>query len=151
MEDTTGRVTALMVERYYGGRVETTTFKVADAAVLGQTGEALRLARHAMDSGVDPVPLIGALAAKLRTLAKVGGALQARQDPVKDLGLSSWQVDQARRALRHWDGHRLGRAILTVAQADARVKGLGGSGSKTARHYAVEQAIVVVAQAASGV
>jgi DNA polymerase-3 subunit delta len=148
MADTTGLVTPGMVERYYGGRLETTSFKVADAAVAGQVGEALRLARYALAAGVDPVPMIGALAGKLRVLAKVGGARSAGQDPVKDLGMNSWQVEQARRALRHWDGHGLGRAILAVAAADAQVKGLGGASSKTARHYAVERAIIAVARAA---
>ncbi|MDR1443126.1 MAG: DNA polymerase III subunit delta [Bifidobacteriaceae bacterium] len=147
MADTTGPITPQMVERYYGGRLETTSFKVADAAVAGQAGEALRLARYALGAGVDPVPMIGALAGKLRTLAKVGGAVQSGKDPVKDLRMNSWQVDQARRVLRHWDGTGLAQAILAVAEADAQVKGLGGSSSKTARHYAVERAIVAVARA----
>jgi DNA polymerase-3 subunit delta len=147
MADTTGPVTAEVVDRYYGGRLETTSFKVADAAVSGQAGQALRLARHALGAGIDPVPMIGALAGRLRTLAKVGGALAAGLNPAKDLGMASWQVDQARRALRNWDGAGLGRAILAVAQADAQVKGLGGASSKTARHYAVERAIIAVARA----
>ncbi|MDR1186919.1 MAG: DNA polymerase III subunit delta [Bifidobacteriaceae bacterium] len=148
MADTTGPITAQLVERYYGGRLETTSFKVADAAVVGNVGEALRLARYALGSGVDPVPMIGALAGKLRTLAKVGGAVQVGKDPVKDLKMNSWQADQARRALQHWDGAGLARAILAVAKADAQVKGLGGSSSKTARQYAVERAIVAVATSA---
>ncbi|MDR0626300.1 MAG: hypothetical protein LBG11_03425, partial [Bifidobacteriaceae bacterium] len=104
MADTSGVIDAKTVERYYGGRLETTSFKVADAAVIGDVGEALRLARYALDAGVDPVPMIGALASKLRTLAKVGGAVQARRDPIKDFGMTSWQVDQARRVLRKWNG-----------------------------------------------
>ncbi|MDR1635434.1 MAG: DNA polymerase III subunit delta [Bifidobacteriaceae bacterium] len=148
MADSTGPVTAQLVERYYGGRLETTSFKVADAAVAGQVGQALRLARYALGTGVDPVPMVGALAGKLRVLAKVGGALAAGLNPVKDLGMNSWQVDQARRVLRNWDGAGLGRAILAVAEADAQVKGLGGSSSKTARNYAVERAIIAVATAA---
>jgi DNA polymerase-3 subunit delta len=148
MADTNGPITAEVVDRYYGGRLETTSFKVADAAVAGQAGEALRLARYALAAGVDPVPMVGALAGKLRVLAKVGGALAAGQNPVKDLGMNSWQVDQARRALRHWNGPALGRAILAVAEADSQVKGLGGASSKTARHYAVERAIIAVTRAA---
>ncbi|MDR2565511.1 MAG: DNA polymerase III subunit delta [Bifidobacteriaceae bacterium] len=148
MADSTGPITAQLVDRYYGGRLETTVFKVADAAVAGQVGEALRLARYALGAGVDPVPMIGALAGKLRTMAKVGGALASGLNPVKDLGMNSWQVDQAKRVLRNWDGAGLGRAILAVAQADAQVKGLGGASSKTARYYAVERAIIAVAGAA---
>jgi DNA polymerase-3 subunit delta len=148
--DWSGRVTSEVVERYYGGRLETTAFKVAEAAVLGETGEALRLARHALGSGLDPVPLVAALGGRLRNLAKVAGSIQSRQDPVKELGLPGWQVDQAKRALRHWRPAGLARAILAVAQADAQVKGLGGASSKTARNYAVERAIVAVARGAGG-
>jgi DNA polymerase-3 subunit delta len=148
--DTVGRVTPEMVERYYGDRLETTAFKVADAAATGQTGEALRLARYAMGSGLDPVVLISALASRLRVLAKVGWAVQARADPAAELGLPSWQVTQAKGMLRHWDATGLARSIEAVAQADAQVKGLGGASAKTARYYAVERAIIAVSQAAGG-
>ncbi|MDR3201560.1 MAG: hypothetical protein LBT54_00200, partial [Bifidobacteriaceae bacterium] len=95
--DTVGAVTRRDVDRYYGGRVEATGFKVADAAVAGDTAGALTLARHALATGMDPVPLVAALAAKLRTMAKVGGARRRGLDPVKDLGLAQWQVERARR------------------------------------------------------
>ena len=54
--DTTGTVDRAVVERYHAGRVEVTGFKVADAAVEGRYEEALRLLRHALATGVDPVP-----------------------------------------------------------------------------------------------
>jgi DNA polymerase-3 subunit delta len=148
--DTAGQVTAAMVDRYYGGRLETTAFKVVDAAVAGQAGVALRLTRHALASGLDHVMLIGALAGRLRLLAKVGWAAQTKADPVQELGLSSWQVDQARRVLRNWTAVALARSIEAVAEADAQVKGLGGSSAKAARNYAVERAVLTVAQAAGG-
>lgn len=72
VDDTTGTIDADVVERYHGGRVEATGFKVADAAVAGRTGEALRLLRHAVDVGVDPVPIVAVIAMQLRQLAKVG-------------------------------------------------------------------------------
>jgi DNA polymerase-3 subunit delta len=147
-EDVQGRVTPEVVERYYGGRLETTGFKVADAAVVGNVGEALRLTRHALGSGLEPVLLIGALAGRLRLLAKVGWAAQNRLNAAKELGLASWQVDQAKRALRHWDATGLARAIEAVAEADSQVKGLGGASAKTARNYAVERAVIAITQAA---
>jgi DNA polymerase-3 subunit delta len=150
MADTTGRITAAMVDRYYGGRLEPTAYKVADAAVTGQTGEALRLARYALGAGAEPVLLIAVLASRLRQLALVGGAIQSGKDPAKELGMASWQVDQARRVLRSWDGPNLGRAILAAAQADAEVKGIGGGSQKSSRNYAVERAIIVTARAAGG-
>ncbi|MDR1824272.1 MAG: hypothetical protein LBR27_02885 [Bifidobacteriaceae bacterium] len=148
--DTTGRITKAMVDQYYGGKIETTAFKVAEAAVVGDVGRALALARHALSAGLDPVPIVAALASTLRTMAKVGGAKAARRVPAKDFGIQQWQEDKAWKQLRGWDGPRLGRAILAVELADAEVKGLEGAGTKTARGYAVERAIVAVAQAAQG-
>lgn len=140
VDDTTGTIDADVVERYHGGRVEATGFKVADAAVAGQTGEALRLLRHAVNVGVDPVPIVAVLAQQLRQLAKVGGAGRGRSaDLARDLGMAPWQVDKARRALRGWTGPGLGRSIQAVAAADFEVKG-GGRDPV----YAVEKAILSI-------
>ena len=140
VDDTTGTIDADVVERYHGGRVEATGFKVADAAVAGQTGEALRLLRHAVNVGVDPVPIVAVLAQQLRQLAKVGGAGRGRSaDLARDLGMAPWQVDKARRALRGWTGPGLGRSIQAVAAADFEVKG-GGRDPV----YAVEKAILTI-------
>lgn len=141
--DTTGTVTAEVVARYYGGRVEATGFRVADAAVAGRAGEAVALLRHALATGSDPVPLVAALAAKLRTLVKVGAARGQGLDPVRDLGLASWQVDRARRELAGWTPEALATAIRAVAQADAEVKGAGRDPV-----FAVERAVLTIAEAA---
>jgi len=141
--DTDGPVTADVVARYYGGRVEATGFRVADAAAVGKAGEAVALLRHALATGSDPVPLLAALAAKLRTLVKVGAARGQGLDPVRDLGLASWQVDRARRELAGWTPESLAAAIAAVAQADAEVKGAGRDPV-----FAVERAVLAVARAA---
>lgn len=143
--DTTGPVTVDVVTRYYGGRVEATGFRVADAAAAGRTGEAVALLRHALATGTDPVPLVAALAAKLRTLAKVGAARGQGLDPVRDLGLAPWQVDRARRELSAWTPESLATAIRAVAQADAEVKGAGRDPV-----FAVERAVLRIAAAAGG-
>ncbi|WP_069388224.1 DNA polymerase III subunit delta, partial [Cellulosimicrobium cellulans] len=51
VDDTEGTVTEQVVDRYYGGRVEATGFRVADAAVAGHAGEAVALLRHALATG----------------------------------------------------------------------------------------------------
>ena len=146
VDDTTGTLDADVVERYHGGRVEATGFKVADAAVAGQTGEALRLLRHAVNVGVDPVPIVAVLAQQLRQLAKVGGAGRGRStDLARDLGMAPWQVDKARRALQGWTGDALGRSIRAVAAADVEVKG-GGRDPV----YAVEKAILTITRERNG-
>ena len=72
--DTVGVVDERVVETYHAGKVEASGFRVADAALAGQTSEALRLLRHAIATGVDPVPIVAVLASQLRTLVKVGAA-----------------------------------------------------------------------------
>lgn len=141
--DTTGAVSVELVTRYHGGRVEATGFRVADAAVEGRAGDAVALLRHALATGTDPVPLVAALAAKLRTLAKVAASRGRGLDPVRDLGIASWQVDRARRDLSRWTPETLARAVQAVAQADAEVKGAGRDPV-----FAVERAVLRVAQAA---
>ena len=68
--DVDGDVTDEIVRRYYGGRVETTAFAVADTAIAGRYGEALITLRHALASGADPVPLVAAIASKLPASAR---------------------------------------------------------------------------------
>jgi len=141
--DTTGTITADVVDRYYGGRVEATGFQVADAAVAGDVSRAVALLRHALATGVDPVPLVAALAMKLRTLAKVSTVRGRGSGGAHDLGLAPWQVEKASSELRHWTPQTLAVAITAVAQADADVKGQSRD-----RQYAVERAVLRVAQAA---
>lgn len=144
--DTQGTVDESVVETYHGGKVEATGFRVADAAVAGQQGEALALARHAMAAGVDPVPIVAVLALQLRQLVKVAGAPRGSGASLaKDLGMAPWQIDRARRSLSGWDAHGLGVAIQAVAAADYAVKG-GGRDPR----YAVERCLVQICQARRG-
>jgi DNA polymerase-3 subunit delta len=148
ISDTSGTVDRAVVERYYAGRVEVTGFKVSDAAVEGRYEEALGLLRHAMATGVDPVPVNAAFAAGLRTLAKVAGASRsARPDDVaRDLGLAPFQVRKARGQLAGWTPDGVAAAILAVARADEQVKGGG-----TDPVYALERAVeAIVAARRSG-
>ncbi|WP_454778123.1 DNA polymerase III subunit delta [Georgenia muralis] len=140
--DTTGTVTTDVVLRYYGGRVEATGFRVADAAVAGRAGEAVALLRHAVATGTGPVPVVAALAMKLRTLAKVAATRGRTGVSVGDLGLAPWQVDRARRELDGWTPEGLAAAITAVAAADAEVKGLGRDPV-----FAVERAVLRIAAA----
>lgn len=155
IRDTTGVVNVNAVETYYGGRVETTGFKVADAALAGDQAEAMRLLRHAISGGLDPVPIIAVLAMKLRQVGRVasaGGASPAAL--ARELGVAPWQVDEARRTAQGWDGVRLGRAIEAVAAADVAVKG----GLRTPHatvvvrdpEYAVERAVLRICQERAG-
>ncbi|KGJ82818.1 DNA polymerase III subunit delta [Cryobacterium roopkundense] len=125
ISDATSEITETTVDRYYGGRVETNAFKVADAAIAGRNGEALLTLRHALASGSDPVPMVAAFASKIRTMAKVFGARGSSGQLASTLGLAPWQVERAQRDLRGWTDEGLARCIELLAETDAAVKGAG--------------------------
>jgi DNA polymerase-3 subunit delta len=141
--DATTAVDTATVEKYYGGRVEATAFKVADAAMAGNAALALSSLRHALATGVDPVPLVAALAAKLRTVAKVAGAQGSSAQIAKQLGMQPWLVEQAQRDVRRWTPEGLVASIRATAEADAEVKGLSRDPV-----YAVERAVTVISASA---
>ncbi|SFR78862.1 DNA polymerase III, delta subunit [Agromyces sp. CF514] len=123
LADTPGDITEAVVAKYYGGRVETNAFEVADAAIAGRYGDALVALRHALDSGADPVPMVAAFAMKIRTMAKVSGVRGGGPGVASSLGLAPWQVDRARRDLAGWTDEGLQQAIVQLARTDAAVKG----------------------------
>lgn len=139
LADTDDEITEQIVAEYYGGRIEATSFAVADAAIAGRHGEALGLLRHALSSGADPVPMIAAFAMKIRTMAKLSGARGSAGELAGRFGLAPWQVDRARRDLRGWTDAGLGHAIETLAETDAQVKG-GGRDPV----YALERMVEVI-------
>ena len=145
LADASEEITEVTVEKYYSGRVETNSFKVADAAIAGRRGEALVLLRHALSSGADPVPMVAAFAAKLRTMAKVSGARGGSGQLAQQFGLAPWQVERAQRDLRGWNDDGLGRTIELIAETDAQVKG-GGRDPV----FALERMIGVVSNRGEG-
>lgn len=145
--DTQDTVDRTVVERYHAGRVEVSGFKVADAAVEGRAEEALRLLRHALATGVDPVPVNAAFAAGLRNLARVAGVPRTLRpdDVARELGMAPFQVRKARGQLSGWSPDGVARAISAVAVADEQIKGAG-----TDPVYALERAIVAIVAARAG-
>ena len=140
VEDTTGVIDEKVVLTYHGGKVEATGFRVADAAMAGDAAEALRLLRHAIGVGVDPVPIVAVLAQQVRQLVKVGSAGRGRSaDVARDVGMAPWQVDKARRILSGWSADGLATSLQAIAAADAEVKG-GGRDPV----YAVEHVLLVI-------
>lgn len=146
INDTTGPINSAAVERYHGGRVEATGFKVADAAIDGNIGVALATLRQALDTGTDPVLITSALASGIRTLAKVGSASRTVRsgELAGQLGLAPWQIDKARRQLTGWNAASITIAIKAIARADGAVKG-----GESDPIYALERAVMTVARARS--
>ncbi len=139
--DATSEVTETTVDRYYGGRVETNAFRVADSAIAGRHGEALITLRHALSSGADPVPIVAAFASKVRTMAKLYGARGSSAQLAAQFGLAPWQVERAQRDVRGWSDEGLARCIEMLAETDANVKG-GGRDPV----FALERLIGVIAR-----
>ena len=140
IQDTTGTIDQEIVDRYYGGRVEATAFKVADAAISGNAQAALRTLRHALGTGTDPIPIVATLAMKVRQLAKVLGVNEPAASLSSELGMAPWQVQQAQQQARGWKRSDLALCIEEIANTDRMVK--GGSRSPG---YALEHAIMFIA------
>ncbi len=131
------------VAKFQQGRVETTGFDVADAVLDGKTDLALVTLRQALDTGVDPVLIISALAGSLRALAKVSGANRSAKsfELAGSLGLSPWQIDKARRQLGGWTPASLAGAVVALAQADADIKGAASDPI-----YALERSVIAISR-----
>ncbi|WP_336923634.1 DNA polymerase III subunit delta [Aquipuribacter sp. SD81] len=140
-----GAVAVDDVRALVGGRREARGFDIADACVAGEAGRALSLLRHALAQRVEPVLVVGALASKLRAMARVAGAGRGPAAALaRELSMAPWQVDRARRDLQGWHPDGLRRAVVAVADADAAVK---GEVPGVAAAYALERAVVAVTDA----
>ena len=125
LADASEEITEVTVERYYGGRIETNAFKVADAAIAGRRGEALVLLRHALASGADPVPIVAAFAGKSAHHGedlRLSRRLRPARPAVRARALAG-RSGAARPA--GLDDEGLGRCIELLAETDAQVKGGG--------------------------
>ena len=134
------------VAKFQQGRVETTGFDVADAVLEGKTDLALVTLRQALESGVDPVMIISALAGSLRAVAKVSGVNRSVKsfELAGPLGLSPWQIDKARRQLAGWTPGTLSGAVIALSQADADIKGAASDPI-----YALERAVIALSRSKS--
>ena len=132
------------VADYQQGRIETTGYDVADAVLEGKTALALISLRNAINTGTDPVLIVSAIAASIRTMAKVSGTSRGLKsfDLASQLGLPPWQIDKARRQLSGWSENALARSVIVLAQADADIKGAAADPA-----YALERAIITISTA----
>lgn len=140
LADTEGTVTVEVVDRYYGGRVEATAFKVADAALAGRPGPATALLRHALATGVSAPALTGALAMKARQVARIVDARIGQGQIASVLGVAPWQARGIQETARFWNPATIAAAIEWIAQADAEAKGLAKDAD-----YAVERTVTRIA------
>ena len=125
------------VDQYLTANAQVTGFNVADAAMAGNAADAIVKMRSAVEQGVEPVALIGALASKLRAVAKVS-AFNAGRISAAELGMSPWARKYVR--LGGWTSAGLAACIRTLAWADEDCKTNGGDPT-----YALERSIETIA------
>jgi DNA polymerase III subunit delta len=89
--------------------------------------------------------ITSALAQGVRAIGKLAGARggQRPADLARELGMPPWKIDRVRQQMRGWTPDGVAVALRAVAEADAGVKG-GGDDPE----YALEKAVVTIAQAA---
>ena len=141
-----GVIDEAIVDKFHQGRIETTGFDVADAAVDGNLSAALVSLRSALETGTDPVMVTSAIASALRSMAKVSGTNRGSKsfELAGQLGMAPWQIDKARRQLTHWSPRGLSDAVSAIALADAEVKGAASDPI-----YALEKAVKRITTARS--
>ena len=132
-------ITLNIVDRYLIADPQVTGFFVADKAVAGHTGSAVLAARTAVAQGVDPIALIGALAAKVRCIAL---AMAVRNGTISqaEAKVNPWALKMAMRQLAGWSSAGVSQCLQSLAWADEQCKG----GSSDA-NYALEKCIMLIA------
>ncbi|MEY4320388.1 MAG: hypothetical protein RLZZ471_329 [Actinomycetota bacterium] len=138
MQDSASVINEELVDSYYGGRVETSVFKVGDAALAGQSAKALALLRHLLTSGADPVQIVAGLSTTMRRMAKAFGN---RSVTPGDLGVSPWVIEQIRRNLNGWTDEGMARMVNALVEADAAAKG-----SHRDPVYVLEQLVLLISK-----
>lgn len=142
--DTTGAIEPDTVRRYYAGRADVSSFQVADLVLEGRTAEALQELRWALACGASGPGVVGALASKIRELARVAAAPRGMSpaDLAREIGAPPWKIDMLRRQARAWSPDGVAKALTVAAAADAAVKG-----GAVSAEYALERAVVDIGAA----
>ena len=128
------------VNQYLTTNPQVTGFMVADRAVEGRAAEAIVAMRSAVEQGVEPIALIGALAMKLRALAKAS-AVRSGVIAKAEANMNPWVLRNAERQLPGWTSPGMARCIRTLAWADEQCKTNGGDPL-----YALERSVELIAR-----
>jgi DNA polymerase-3 subunit delta len=146
VSDAGGRVDEAVVRRYHLGRAEAKGWTIADRAIEGREAAALEELRWALSTGTEPVLVIGALAAGLRNVARVGGRSGRPEASIAaELGMPPWKVRTIRKQLSGWTPTGIEHALRAVATADGDVKGVTAHPA-----YALERAIRTICASRGG-
>ena len=134
--DDAGEITQEIVEKYFGGRLETDGFKIADSAFEGRSAESLLLLRHSLAQGIAPVLIVSAFERKVRQMAMIIGNPKVT---ASTLGVTDWIFERIRKSTAGWTEDAIARVIQTLADTDFAVK--GGEKDST---FALERLVALV-------
>ena len=128
------------VNQYLTADPQVSGFAVADRALEGRTADAIVAMRSTIEQGTEPIALIGALAMKLRTLAKAS-AVRSGVIAQAEAKTNPYVLKLAMRQLSGWTSDGLSRCIQALAQADEQSKTNGSDPV-----YALERAIILISR-----
>ncbi|MBT1165266.1 DNA polymerase III subunit delta [Bifidobacterium simiarum] len=132
-------ITIDRVNQYLTANPQVTGFMVADRAVAGDAAGAIVAMRSAIEQGTDPIALIGALAMKMRTMAKASAVKMGRITKA-EAKTNPWVLSNAERQLPGWTSQGMSHCIRMLAWADEQSKTNGGDAV-----YALERSIESIA------
>lgn len=132
-----GKITAAHVDALVVGHGSRGSFAVADAMCDRNPTQALELLSGVLESGDDPVMVLGALAYRLRSLVAVAGRLEPK---TVGLNITPGQARRLQAVRRNFGPGELTAAYAELARADLEIK----SGELPAR-FIIERAVVAVA------
>jgi DNA polymerase-3 subunit delta len=140
-DEGTAAITADTVRKYFGGRADIRGYEIADAAIEGRFDVALERVRWAESAKVAAPVIVSALAAGLRSLAKLAdvGTGVSDADAAKLVGAPAFKIRSLRGQLRGWNPDALATALSAVAQTDLDIK----SGDADPA-YAVERLVLQI-------
>lgn len=106
------------------GRVET-VWKIIDAAASGDARSAHELLRSLVDSGEQPIAILGAMSAQLRRLARAHRLVSSGESVRSALPKAgiNYYADKAQAQLRHLGSTRLNRLYGWLLETDLGIKG----------------------------
>jgi DNA polymerase-3 subunit delta len=128
----TGRVTLELVEEYVAGWRVKTAWSMLDAALDGQTGEALAQLDRLVQSGENPIGILAQIAATLRRLAAATRVIEQAEAEGRRLTLRAaleraevkpFALGRAEGQLRRLGRKRAGGLYAALLEADLALKG----------------------------
>lgn len=119
-------ITEEIAQKVVGDQARYDAFGLADACLLGQVSDSVRMLNHLRAEGVDAILILGAVLRKLRQLLALHGLSgQALSAALKKQNIWPKQQAPIKSALQRLQPSDLQQAIYIAQQADAAVKGSG--------------------------